>query len=212
VLFRRFFGDASGWLLLLFLALLGGYAVSLGTLFLSVAQPGWPTALASLPASGWLLMSSRCATDVLFNGLIALGLSVTHPVGRNPSLPTPPKPKWPPTPRASHLFTAPRSTHPSSQASSPSPPPQLFVSLGTLLATPLNLAVQLALREAMPTATALLGVSAIGAGFAILMLDELRREARSRQWLRREAGRELRDEQIRRASAANSDVGVGGVG
>jgi len=80
VLFRRFFGDASGWLLLLFLALLGGYAVSLGTPLLYVAQPGWPAALASLPAAGWLLMSGRCATDVLFNGLIALGLSVTHPV------------------------------------------------------------------------------------------------------------------------------------
>lgn len=78
---------------------------------------------------------------------------------------------------------------------------------------PLNLAVQLFLREVMPSAAALLGICAICAGFGILMLDELRRANGSRSWLGREAGRDMPGEEeerggvIRRATTASSDVG-----
>jgi drug/metabolite transporter (DMT)-like permease len=127
VLFRHFFGDASGWLLLLFLALLGGYALVLGTPLLFLAQPGWPAALASLPVAGWMLMVGRCGTDVLFNGLIALGLSVTHPVWNQnlpPSVKEPPTWSLPPSPTIPPPHSRPRSLPAPTTSSRSAPPPR----------------------------------------------------------------------------------------
>jgi len=62
------------YLLLLFLSLLGAYSLTLGSALLSLAEPSWPAKLAALPASGWALLCGRCATDVLFNGLIVYSI------------------------------------------------------------------------------------------------------------------------------------------
>uniref|UniRef100_A0A7S3VXS9 EamA domain-containing protein n=1 Tax=Emiliania huxleyi TaxID=2903 RepID=A0A7S3VXS9_EMIHU len=80
VLFRRLFGDVPPPALLFFLVTLGGYGLVCGTALLSALQPSWPSDLASAGGGGALLLAGRAAADVAFNLLIALGLSLTHPL------------------------------------------------------------------------------------------------------------------------------------
>ncbi|EOD38297.1 dodecenoyl-CoA isomerase [Emiliania huxleyi CCMP1516] len=65
---------------LLVLVPLGGYGLVCGTALLSALQPSWPSDLASAGGGGALLLAGRAAADVAFNLLIALGLSLTHPL------------------------------------------------------------------------------------------------------------------------------------
>ena len=75
-------------------------------------------------AATWAALSLKSCFDLAFNGLIALGLSFTHP---------------------------------------------LFIAVGTILSTPLNVAVEYALRGVVPDAAEAVGIVAIVASFCMLL-------------------------------------------
>ena len=78
------------------------------------------------------LLCAKSLLDLAFNGGIAYGLSITHP---------------------------------------------LFVSVGTLLSTPLNVLYELAARGQVPTAAGGGGMALIISAFALILADDAFREA-----------------------------------
>ena len=84
VLFKRLFGDPPARSVLLVLALLGCWSLTIGTAILggvtAAAQGGVPAAVAALPALPWGFLCLKALFDLAFNFLIALGISLTHPL------------------------------------------------------------------------------------------------------------------------------------
>ena len=102
------------------LGVLGGWSLSLGSallLAISAAAPGGvPALVAALPSLPWGYMCLKSVLDLGFNFLIALGISLTHP---------------------------------------------LFISIGTILGTPLNVLVELLLRGSAPSPVEAAGIATI---------------------------------------------------
>ena len=84
VLFKRLFDDPPARSVLLVLALLGCWSLTMGTAILggitAAAQGGVPAAVAALPALPWGFLCLKALFDLAFNFLIALGISLTHPL------------------------------------------------------------------------------------------------------------------------------------
>ena len=134
VAFRRCFGDVPPPFVLLVLALIGAWSLTVGTAIFAIVDLGAvAAALGGAPAATWAALSLKSCFDLAFNGLIALGLSFTHP---------------------------------------------LFIAVGTILSTPLNVAVEYALRGVVPDAAEAVGIVAIVAAFGVLLADEHVREKR----------------------------------
>jgi len=134
VAFRRCFGDVPPPFVLLVLALIGAWSLTVGTAIFALVDLGAVAdALGGAPAATWAALSLKSCFDLAFNGLIALGLSFTHP---------------------------------------------LFIAVGTILSTPLNVAVEYALRGVVPDAAEAVGIVAIVAAFGVLLADEHVREKR----------------------------------
>lgn len=138
VLFRRLFDEAPAALVLLLLAALAMWSLSLGSLFLlAIGEDFRATEDGATLTTGWSFILAKSVFDLAFNFLIAYGITLIHP---------------------------------------------LFISVGTILAVPCNLAVEIFiyLLGSATQASALdlwsyLGMGAIFLSFGLLLLDERRR-------------------------------------
>ncbi|KAL1506986.1 hypothetical protein AB1Y20_007850 [Prymnesium parvum] len=132
VCFRRVFGEAPAPFVLLVLALLGGWAVSLGSALLWAIDGGeLRRGEVELTPRAWALLCAKSLLDLAFNFLIAYGISITHP---------------------------------------------LFVSIGTLLSTPLNVLFELCTQGTVPSVAGGGGMGLIVCSFALILIDDSRRE------------------------------------
>lgn len=131
VCFRRVFGDAPAAFVLLILTIIGGWAVSLGTVFLYVLDgASLSQGKISLTPMAWALLCAKSVLDLAFNFLIAYGLALTHP---------------------------------------------LFVSVGTLLSTPINVLFEFCVKNKVPTVAGGAGMALIVSSFGLIIFDDATR-------------------------------------